>query len=210
MHPLLRRLALVLGLLLVLVVIVAAFARSRFRKSADTAVDLLTAIECGKGDQDACKDAHASRVARCTRGDGQGCVLLGIEAEAGKFGAKNDAEALRYFELACNSKDPNGCWYFGTALARGKSQPKDEAKAVLAFQKGCDIGGDVNVCDSLGEAYEHGRGVNVDKARALTIYDRGCSFGKPGAMGFVCEHAKRLRAAQGTGAAPAPSLAKPN
>lgn len=197
MPPVLRRLLALGVVVLLLLGALVAFKRSRFGRSAGQALELVNAIECGKGDEAACRENHTSREARCTAGDGQGCVLLGIEAQVGKAVPKDDATARKYFQRACDLKDANGCWYYGDALAR--SVPKDDAKAFLAYQKGCDLGGDVNVCDSLGEAYEYGRGVAVDKTKALAAFDRGCSFGRPGAKGFVCDHATKLRAAMADG-----------
>ena len=189
-------------LVLVLVFVVAKRKRAGWLKAAEDTMAVAKMLECGEGDDAACREVDAANHARCDKGDSQGCVLLGIGAQQGTHVPKDPEAALGYFRRACDLRDANGCWYLGLTHEQGQGISKNEAKAVEAYQRGCDIGGDVNVCDSLGGAYQYGRGGPVDKRRALSIYERGCTFGKRGAVGFVCDHAARLRAELGAARAP--------
>ncbi len=152
---------------------------------------LSDSLDCGKGDQAACDRSLATDQARCSSGDSQGCVLLGITYDVGKKVPKNTAAALDQFQKACDLDDANGCWYLGSSFEQGRGVPRDYAKALAAYQKGCELGGDVNACDSLGVLYQYGRGVPKDDARALEIYQSACV--RYAGSGFPCEHAKALQ-----------------
>jgi TPR repeat protein len=151
---------------------------------------LLNAVACGKGDETACARHLATNRERCTGGDTQGCVLLGITFQVGREAPKDEALAVKFFEQACNAGDANGCWYLGSCHQQGRGTAKDLTHAMALYQKGCDLG-EVNACADVGTLYEFGRGVPADPERALAAYDRACRM-RDGS--YVCETAKALRA----------------
>ena len=147
---------------------------------------LVLSLRCSDGDNDACEKARKHDQESCAKGDGQGCVLLGISYQVGKKVPKDEAAAVPLFLKACSLDDGNGCWYAGTCYLRGRGVAKDMDRAIELLTKACDKN-EKNGCLDLGDAYR--KKTPADTVRALQAYDKGCKLG----YDWACNRARDLR-----------------
>lgn len=103
----------------------------------------------------------------CAAGEPAACVDLGN----GYSDAKNEAEALRLYELACSAGDTRGCVALGQAYELNQRVPGAAAKALAAYERACDLGRPTG-CVWAGAMFE-----KEDPARARAFFERACSNG---------------------------------
>jgi uncharacterized protein len=143
---------------------------------------------------------------RCTKKDGPSCYTLGSDASS----KKNDADAKKFYEQACNYGDERGCssrafksvmekdekgaidWYSKGCFSGHASScaslvmryklAKEPGKAFSSAKRACDLG-DAYGCQQLGQMYWKGEGTTKDAAKGIAIFEEQCNSGKT----FACE-----------------------
>jgi TPR repeat protein len=107
-----------------------------------------------------------------------------LPAQAKKWNSDGDtlyeqkryAEALPYYQKACDSGNVDGCANLGFLYGNGQGVTKDDFKASTLLQKACD-GGHAEGCFNLGIDYAHGDGVTQDDFKAAMLYQKACNGG---------------------------------
>jgi hypothetical protein len=115
---------------------------------------------------------------RCDLGQGSSCRELGVKYGEGAAGLdRDDVEAARMFDRACDNDDMLGCSLLGAFLATGSQGLQvDEAKAVAPLRKGCE-GLEASACSMLGVMYAVGHGgLPRDRKEALRIFAQAAAL----------------------------------
>jgi len=103
-----------------------------------------------------------------------GCVNLGLLHQNGIGTPRDDVQAARIFERACEDLGSGeACASLGFLLAQGRGRPVDAAKAAALYERGCKKGVGT-ACGNLGGLYQRGRRVTADEVRALEYFHLGC------------------------------------
>lgn len=106
---------------------------------------------------------------RCDKKDGPACYQVAVDASF----AKNEPDAKKYYELACNYGHERGCY----SRASKAMMEKDDKSALLWLTKGCTAGDGLS-CYNLGAKYRSGAGgVPKDLAKAFSYFKRACDAG---------------------------------
>ncbi len=113
----------------------------------------------------------------CDLKSGAACFALAMMVYNGQGGLeKNDAEALKTFELSCNYGAATGCTGVGRLTLNGKGTAKDPVKGAEFLTKACD-GGDGMGCRTLALSYENALELPQDSQKAKQFYQKGCQLG---------------------------------
>lgn len=139
---------------------------------------------------------------QCAHGHAGSCATLGYLYASGLGVPKDPAQAVSYFQKACDKKDGAGCTNLGVMLERGEGTGRDPARAVSLYDASCSAGY-VAGCAALGIVYDLGRGVSPDPRRATSLYRRACDGGEAQA----CANLGLLAETAGTGASAAEAVA---
>jgi TPR repeat protein len=85
------------------------------------------------------------------------------------FGAKNDSEALRYFQILAEFDYPDAENCLGLMSFLGRGLPQNSARAVFWYRKAAGQGNGA-AQQNLGDMYRNGVGVSKDIGQALIWY----------------------------------------
>ena len=161
----------------------------RFFEHAPADALALFQKSCSSGYLDACNsmaevglasratnvDAFTVVKRACAGGSFESCATLGKLYETGLGGApQNDAEAVKLYELACNSGETRrACVSLSVMVDRGRGTPADPARAVAILRGACD-GGSSDACGMLSLHYLQGQGVARDTAKGIELLVKAC------------------------------------
>jgi len=112
----------------------------------------------------------------CKKGNGRGCVAVGIMYEEGLGVSRDYKQALNFFSKACKMEVAAGCYNLGTMYYHGKGIPIDHRKALELFTKSCDLEY-ADACNDLGLIYAKGQGVNINYTKAIALFKKACDLG---------------------------------
>jgi hypothetical protein len=88
---------------------------------------------CAPGDLGDCD-------AQCGRGDGEGCLQLGVMYAEGTAVAKDDVRATQLFQQVCDGGGGNGCLLLGMRTMVGKGVAEDAARGMQLLKQACNGG----------------------------------------------------------------------
>lgn len=118
----------------------------------------------------------------CSRGNSEGCYMLGFMYSSGEGGLTADPARSRELYLrSCNMGLAWGCFNAAKQLRDGSGGPMDLTGAVERFTKACERGV-AESCNIVGNSYWAGKGATKDKLRANMYYTKGCD----GDHGWSC------------------------
>lgn len=100
--------------------------------------------------------------------------------------AKDDANALAWFNKAQQKGDVASTYYYGKMLCEGRGTARDAATGLTYLQKAADQGYGAAQYD-VAEAYAKGSGVERDDAKALRWYARAATSGNRAAWWQMAE-----------------------
>jgi TPR repeat protein len=112
----------------------------------------------------------------CENGDGAACNSVGVRYATGEGVTRDDTEAYRLYERACDLKFGVGCVNVGAMLFEGTGVIKDETLGADLFGQGCELGA-AQGCLNVSVAYATGRGVPKDPTQAFAFAERACAGG---------------------------------
>jgi TPR repeat protein len=107
--------------------------------------------------------------------------LIGSGYAEGQGVARDDPEALKWFQLGAERGDAPAEWYLGERYYRGKGVPKDRARAFTLFKQSAEQGWAYGEHD-LATAYLQGIGTAKDAAEALKWFRKGAEQGDPASL----------------------------
>lgn len=111
--------------------------------------------------------------AKCRRGDGQACGVLGDRLYHGAAPGQDLAPACDYYRRACDHGNDVGCANLGSLLAH-KRCAGGAVEALKVLERACDHGHAVG-CNNLGTLLrDGGEGVPADRERARKLYTTAC------------------------------------
>jgi hypothetical protein len=87
-----------------------------------------------------------------------------------------DAQAIKWFEQACDGGDMMGCGNLGVMCMLGRGTQPDRVRALALLEKACG-GGYGRACADLGKITRIGEAVTRDDRRATELYQRACDLG---------------------------------
>lgn len=120
-------------------------------------------------------DAGASK-ARCERGGGEGCLLLGLAYERGVGVEQSSARAREHFERACQLEHAAACALAAGSHAGDARLTREGASiAMPLWERACE-GGAASACAKLGVLYYDGEVVDEDLTSAARFYGRACEL----------------------------------
>jgi TPR repeat protein len=125
--------------------------------------------ECAPEDVAGCKK-------QCDAANFESCTRLAAIYHQGKGVSKDETEAARLFEAACEGGDPLACSNLGIMYADGVGVSTDLDQAVSLLRVACDWG-NASACTRLGVMYRQGAGVPKDQDWATYLLQRGCDAG---------------------------------
>jgi len=112
---------------------------------------------------------------RCSSGEVQRCMDMARRYLEGKPRlSKDEAQARRFADRACDQGDAAGCRLVGQLAYQGLGGPVDGARVVSAFDRACQ-GGDNDSCVALAIASARGEVVPANGPLALSAAERACS-----------------------------------
>ncbi|MEO0982986.1 MAG: toll/interleukin-1 receptor domain-containing protein [Pseudomonadota bacterium] len=138
---------------------------------------------CDGGDASSCGGLQAlhegagpaaDAIARCRANDPYSCLEAAKTLD--QVRGTDTAEAVSYYELACNGRVVEGCLASAAAYDAGAGVREDAAYALSYYGAACDLG-ELEGCWIAGVMYEQGRGVAKDLDLARGFYDYACSNG---------------------------------
>ena len=134
------------------------------RKFSNSSRRLLAATACVV----ALASPACSLEARCNRGDGISCGVLGDRTHMA-----DPARACQFYRKGCGADNVAACVSLGALLGQQKCQgPPGEARTVL--QRACD-GGEAPGCNNLAMLFRDGAdGVARDRDQAIALFRRAC------------------------------------
>jgi MYXO-CTERM domain-containing protein len=108
----------------------------------------------------------------CDDGIADACVLLATVFDDRKDGA----EAVRFYDKACQQKNADGCNGVGFAYYTAKKGVGwDVRKATEYYDKGCQLGG-AQACSNIAEMYRYGIAAAADPKKAFEVFTKACEL----------------------------------
>ncbi len=119
----------------------------------------------------------------CSARDGVSCFILGSLRHKGLGVARDDGQALAYFQESCDFGFSRGCGRLGESYLFGEGTPRDVAKALQYFEDACrnQFGPS---CVNAGQLYLHGTVGLRDEAAARARFEQACRLGVQPACSF--------------------------
>ncbi len=114
--------------------------------------------------------------AKCEAGDAQSCDDLSFAYKSGEGVEQDDAEALRYFTMACDAGGGNACYNLGIWHSMDEGHwgtTKDTAKSISFLEKACDLS-ELDACAWIGRIYLEGEDVEADFSKARAALTSAC------------------------------------
>ena len=99
----------------------------------------------------------------------------------------NYAQAITFFEQACNSGKAESCYNLGLLYANGQGVRQNYTQAAKLWEQACN-GGDAQGCYNLGVLYGNGEGKQQNFSTAKEYYGKACDLGLQGG----CDWYKKL------------------
>jgi TPR repeat protein len=115
----------------------------------------------------------------CLGGQPEGCWSLGAVYAENKPSPENDAEAVRWMQLACEGDAKGGCSGYAALVDEGRGVTADPGRAVSILVRACDQGRGA-ACAALADDYFKGHTVAKDVAKGVALDERACKGGDPG------------------------------
>jgi TPR repeat protein len=113
----------------------------------------------------------------------------------GHFVARNDAEALRWFQFAADHASGAGCLNLSEMYFQGRGVAKDESRALAILRRGAMLGDPFSQAE-LARRLQAGDGVRGDSVEACAWYDLSARGGNESAKVGHDSICRSLSAAQ--------------
>lgn len=101
----------------------------------------------------------------CEAGEAEACVRLGDRASS--------AEAVVFYERACEAENGNGCHKLASAMRKGWVIEENVVRALELDEHACELGS-AEGCVAAGQAYVFGSGVNKNEAKGFEYLEMSC------------------------------------
>lgn len=148
---------------------------ARFRISRAIVLGAFVALVSG------CSESHAEVVQlrrSCAAGVATDCNALADRHSDGRGVLRDEVEAARLFELACDNAVGQGCASLGLMHLVGRGVKLDSAQARARFDRGCTNGGPAG-CANLGLLMVRDTGAARDITAAVRLLTKACDGGDP-------------------------------
>jgi len=147
--------------------------------AAPAEASATSAARAATPEVEAAETAAASadpREQACLKGEALQCLVLGDENFEDVNSATQAANALPYYQKACDGGFGKGCFYAAYIYNQGLGAQKDTFRARPMFIKACDDDQAMG-CAYVGQYLDFGLGGSVDKAGATKAYQKACAAG---------------------------------
>ena len=114
--------------------------------------------------------------------------------ENGKGVAKDNNEAVKWYQLAADQGHADAQKHLGFMHDAGKGVPQDDAKAVEWYRLAAEQG-HVKAQNNIGNMYYYGAGVFQDNVRAYMWYDIATANGNKRSAKWRGETAEKMTSA---------------
>lgn len=123
-----------------------------------------------------CSEGHAEVVRlreACAAGTAADCSTLGGRYRDGHHVLRDEAEAARLFQLACDQRFGDGCASLGLMQLVGRGVKRDTAQARALLARGCEAGAPSG-CANLGRLMVRDTGSRRDIGVAVGLLTKAC------------------------------------
>jgi hypothetical protein len=126
-----------------------------------------------------CRDDAAECRVQCERGSAPSCARIGYLLAHGEGGfVRNEAEAVPFYQRACELGHAPACFYLGVMYALEGQPRKDEKVASDYWDQACADGFPA-ACSNLGLMRARDASTPAERGRAIDLLARACAGGDP-------------------------------
>ena len=116
---------------------------------------------CDRGTPRACEAMAQIHLSRCEHGDLAMCHNLAVMYDVGDRLPRDQAQALRLYQIICEAGDAVGCGNVATMRWAGEGAEQDRGAAVALWRQACGAPGGGESCENL-EQVSKGLGLSLD------------------------------------------------